>query len=88
MWQRMQADILYLDPAEAKPGVAVLIEQGFDVEPLIDWIDEAGPTVFFRIFLSTALDEDRFHAWVQSLVDPFDGDCIEAGYADPPPQFA
>jgi hypothetical protein len=84
MPQRMQADVLYLNPADAKPGVAVLVKQGFDVEPLVDWIDEAGPTVFYRIKINSELDEDHFHDWVQSLVDPFDGDCIEAGLADDP----
>jgi hypothetical protein len=83
MLQQMQADVLFLDPAEAKPGIAVLVKHGFDIEPLTDWVDEAGPTVFFRIWITTELDEDHFHRWVDSLVDPFDGDCIEAGRADP-----
>jgi hypothetical protein len=88
MSQRMQADVLYLDPAEARPGIAVLVKQGFDVEPLVDWIDECGPTVFYRIRINSTLDESAFFDWVQSLVDPFDGDTIEAGLADPPPQLA
>ena len=66
MSQRMQADVLYLDPAEAKPGIAVLVKQGFDVEPLVDWIDEAGPTVFYRIQINSTLDESVFFDWVQS----------------------
>ena len=41
-------------------GLAVLIEQGFDIEPLVDWVDEAGPTVFFRIRIRTELSEDAF----------------------------
>ena len=85
MLQLMQADILYLDPAEARPGVAILIAQGFEVEPLVDWVDEAGPTVFYRIRIATELDESAFFDWVQTLVDPFDGDTIEAGLADPLP---
>lgn len=85
MKQRMQADVLYLDPTDAKPGIAVLIEQGFDIEPLVDWVDEAGPTVFFRIRIRTELGEDAFFDWVQNLVDRFGGDTIEAGLADPVP---
>jgi hypothetical protein len=85
MLQRMQADILYLDPAKARPGVTILIAQGFEVEPLVDWVDECGPTVFYRVRITTELDESAFFDWVQTLVDPFDGDTIEAGLADPLP---
>jgi hypothetical protein len=84
----MLADVLYLDPAEAKPGIAVLIEHGFEIEPLTDWVDEAGPTVFFRIRISTELDENAFFDWVQNLVDRFGGDTIEAGLEFPSPQAA
>ena len=56
--------------------------------PLTDWVDEAGPTVFFRIRITANIDEDRFHAWVEDLVEQFDGDVIEAGLADPLPQSA
>jgi hypothetical protein len=88
MLQKMQADILFLDPAEAKPGIAVLIQHGFEIEPLTDWVDEAGPTVFFRIRINTEIDEDHFMDFVQDLVDRYGGDCIEAGLADPPSQAA
>jgi hypothetical protein len=91
MLQRMQADVLFLDPRDAGPGTAVLIEHGFDVEPLVDWIDEAGPTVFIRCRITTELDEDRFFDWVSDIVDRLlqSADVIEAGRADPaPPQFA
>jgi hypothetical protein len=88
MLQKMQADVLFLDPADANPGIAALIEHGFDVEHLVDWVDEAGPTVFFRIRLTTELGEDRFHDWVQGIVDLHNGDCIEAGLADPLPPVA
>jgi hypothetical protein len=88
MLQKMQADVLFLDPRDAGPGTAALIEHGFDVEHLADWVDECGPTVFFRIRITTEIDEDHFLDFVQSLVDPLGGDTIEAGLADPPPQFA
>ena len=88
MLQKMQADVLFPTPADANPGTAALIEEGFDVEPLTDWVDEAGPTVFFRIRITANIDEDRFHAWVENLVEQFDGDVIEAGLADPLPQSA
>jgi hypothetical protein len=89
MLQRMEADILFLDPANLGPATAVLTAAGFEVENLTgpDWIDEAGPTVFCRIRVTSELG-DRFMDWVQDLIEPFDGDCIEAGLADPPPQAA
>jgi hypothetical protein len=79
---------LFLSPSDANPGVAALIEAGFDVEYLADWIDEYGPTVFFRIWITTEVGEDHFLGWVQSIVDPLNGDTIEAGLADPLPQSA
>jgi hypothetical protein len=86
--QRMQADVLFLDPADATPGIAALSERGFEIEPLTDWVDECGPTVFFRIRITSELGEDRFHDWVQDIVDRYNGDCIEAGFEFPPPQVA
>jgi hypothetical protein len=89
MLQRMQADVLFLDPHDLNPGIAVLVEHGFDVENLDDWIDECGPTVFIRARITTEIDEDHFFDWMQSIVEPLGGDTIEAGLADPlPPQFA
>jgi hypothetical protein len=89
MLQKMQADILFLDPTDLSPATAALVERGFDVENLDYWIDEAGPTVFIRARINTEIDEDHFHDWVQSVVEPLGGDTIEAGLADPlPPQFA
>jgi hypothetical protein len=88
MLQKMLADVLFLDPADANPGTAALIEHGFNVEHLVDWIDECGPTIFFRIRITTELGENRFHDWVQSIVEPLGGDTIEAGLEYPPPQAA
>jgi hypothetical protein len=33
---------------DLNPGIAALVEHGFDVENLDDWIDEYGPTSFIR----------------------------------------
>jgi hypothetical protein len=47
------------------------------------------PRFFFRIRITTELDENRFYDLVQSIVDPLGGDTIEAGLADRrPAQFA
>jgi hypothetical protein len=89
MLQRMEAEIVFLDPDDLDPGTAVLVEHGFDVENLDDWIDECGPTVFIRCRITTDMSEDRFFAWVSSIVEQFrSGDVIGAGLADPPPQLA
>lgn len=82
MLERMQADLLFLDPNDVGEGSAALIENGFDVEVLDDWIDDFGPTVFVRARITTELDADRFFDWVKNLVEPL-GDVMEAGLADP-----
>jgi hypothetical protein len=82
----MQADVLFLDPNDLNPGTAALLEAGFDVvENLVDWIDEAGPTVFVRVGITSAIGEDDLLHWLQEVVEPFGGDVIEAGVADPAP---
>jgi hypothetical protein len=83
MLQKMQADVLFLDPADLNPGIAALVELGFEVENLDDWIDEAGPTVFLRVRITTEVDEHHFLDWLQSIVEPVGGDVVEAGLADP-----
>jgi hypothetical protein len=46
MLQRVDADIMFLDPNDVSSGSAALIEHGFDVEVLDDWIDDYGPAAF------------------------------------------
>jgi hypothetical protein len=79
MLRRMQADFCFCDPLDANPGIAALIEHGFDIEILDGWIDEAGPTIFVRGWITTDIAEDRFLDWAQTIVDPLGGDTIEAG---------
>ena len=61
----------------------MLIENGFDVEVLDDWIDDFGPTIFVRTRITTNLTADDFFDWVHRLVEPLHGDVMEAGLADP-----
>jgi hypothetical protein len=82
--QRMQADFCFCDPDDVNLGTAVLVEHGFDVEILDDSIDECGPTIFVRGWITTTIAENDFLDWAQSIVDPLGGDTIEAGLADPP----
>ena len=44
----MDAEILFLDPADVEPAIAELIALGFSVKIREDMIDEGGPTVFIR----------------------------------------
>jgi hypothetical protein len=80
MVQRTEAEILFLDPDDVNPGVA-LIEHGFEVE-VLDWVDDYGPTVWIRARITTELATDCFD-WVSSIVEPVHGDVAEAGLSDP-----
>jgi hypothetical protein len=81
--QRMSAEILFLDPAEVKPGVAELVARGFDVE-VLPWKDPYGPTVWIMARLMTELDQDAFHDLVHPIVEAFNSaDLVEWGLDDP-----
>ena len=84
MLQRMVADVMFLDPNDLGPGSAALIEHGFDVEVRDDWIDPYGPAVWIWARITTDVAEDRFLRWVQSIVEPLNGDVSEAGLWRPP----
>lgn len=80
--QLMSADCCFVHPDDARDGIAALTKRGFEIKVLEDWIDEAGPTVFIRAWITIEIDEGRFFDWVQSIVDPLGGDTIEAGPTD------
>ena len=82
MLQRMDAEILFLDPNDVGPGSAVLIEHGLDVE-VMDWVDPYGPTVWVKARIASELDQNQFFDWVFGLVKPLYGDVVEAGLSDP-----
>lgn len=86
MLQRMEAEILFLDPDDVAPGSATLIEHGFDVE-VLDWIDDYRPTVFIRAKITSELDQDHFFDWVLNLVWSIRGDVVEAGLSDRARQY-
>jgi hypothetical protein len=80
------------------PGVAALVEHGFDIEVLedrIEWLEgdegiyEWRRKVFVRARITREIDPEApdpqgdFLEWVFSIVEPFDGDWLEAGFADP-----
>jgi hypothetical protein len=83
--QRMDAEILFLDPNDVSSGSAALIEHGFDVEVLDDRIDDYGPAMWIQARITTDVAEDDFFDWVESVVNPLRGDVLEAGLSDQPP---
>jgi hypothetical protein len=86
--KRMEAEILILDPAVVPGALALLNDLDVEVTAHDDWVDECGPTVFFRVSVNTKLSEAEFLEWMLILVEHFGGDVIEAGEAVPPPMQA
>jgi hypothetical protein len=82
MLNAMTAEIIIDDPNDLNAVTAVLIEQGFDVEFLDDWIDDEGKVIWLLADALTELDQDEFLNWVGGIVAPF-GDVIEAGLCSP-----
>ena len=80
----MYAEILWLDPNDVEPGVAALVAQGFNVERL-DWVDPYGPTVWVMAWITSnrVPDTDRFLDWTMNIVEPFNGDVVQAGFGVP-----
>jgi hypothetical protein len=78
MLQRMEAEILFLDPDDVNLGSATLIEQGFEVE-VLDWIDDSSPTVWINATITTELDQYDFFLWVYNIAWRLGGDVVEAG---------
>lgn len=83
MLQRMEAEILFLDPDDMGPGSVALVDRGFEVEFLVDRIDDYSAAVWINARVASELDEDRFFDWVQSIVEPLHGDVLEAGLCHP-----
>jgi hypothetical protein len=81
MLTRMDAEVLFHDPADVNPAIAELIERDFDVQVLEDLIDECGPAVFVLAVVISELDVDAFFDWVKAIVDPLGGEVTQAGRA-------
>jgi hypothetical protein len=85
----MEAEILFLEPADLGPGITELRKLGFAVE-LLPWVDEHEGTrlsdaIWIKAQIESELDEDRFFNWVHGIVDPLGADLLEAGLAHPQP---
>jgi hypothetical protein len=80
----MVAEIIFLDPADMNPAIAELIELDFDVEFLVDWIDDEGPAAWILATTLSKLGDDAFFDWMNSIIEPLGGFVVEAGYAERP----
>jgi hypothetical protein len=79
----MTAEVIIDNPNDLNEVTAALIEEGFDVEFLHDWIDDGGSKVIWLLVdARTEVDQDEFFAWVGAIVAPF-GDIIEGGLCSP-----
>jgi len=104
MRQLMEVNVVFAseyrprhDPSD-HPGIAALVERGFDVEILDDVAEYWGDDwyewdwvrkIYIRARIAIEIDEEApdpqgdFLDLVGSIVEPFDGDPLEAGFADP-----
>jgi hypothetical protein len=88
MLRRMEAEILFHDPNDVDPGGAALVDHGFEVEVLVDRIDDYSPAVWINAKVASTLDGGSFFDFVQDIVTPFNGEVLEAGDCEPPALFA
>jgi hypothetical protein len=73
----MQTNILFLDPDDVTPALAVFVEDGFEI---LGIVNPYGPTVRVKAQITTELDAIHFMHWVSAIVDPFDSaDVSESG---------
>jgi len=81
MLRKMVAEVIFLDPNDLNRGSAELIERDFEVEYLVDWIDDYSGAVWVNAWTLSELDGISFFNWVQAIVAPVGGDVVEAGLA-------
>ena len=79
----MEAEILFVSPADMETAMPTLRGLGFEIDFLHDKVDDLGPTIWCRIRIVSELGQSEFLNWVLTLVVPFRGDVYEAGYAQP-----
>ena len=75
MQRMMEAEIITLNP---DPIIGRLIELGFVIEEVIDWLGSDGSTIMASMLTELEEEEDFFHH-VRAIVDPLGGAVNEAG---------
>jgi hypothetical protein len=77
MLQKMQTKVLFLDPDDVTPALAVFIQDGFQI---INIVDPYGPTVRVTAQITTELNALQFMDSIWTILDPFESaDISEAG---------
>src|SRR6266403_383595 len=71
--KKMLAIVIFLNSNDLNRGSAELIEHGFDVQYLNDWIDDDTPKAWVNAWTLSDLDDDSFFDWVQDILDPVGG---------------
>jgi len=86
---RMYGQVLFSDGDDLDGAIAAIRAQGFeaDIEHVIDEDDPDGcpPTIFVAVTGTSELRDGQFLNWLSAVVEPFGGNVMEAGYADPSP---
>ena len=80
----MEAEILFLDPADVSHACEALTKRGFEVKVLDGRVDPCGPTVWInaKIAVDTKYGEDDFFDEMLEVVKLLRSDLVEAGRAD------
>jgi len=86
MLQKMEAELLFDHPAARDLAVTELKRLGYDVE-LLDYIDEfegvvLTPTVWIQVKGAYEGNDNEFFDEMAHFAERFNGDVVEAGYAD------
>ena len=81
MLRRMMAEIIFLNPTDASAAMIALSELGYELEEMVEWIDDESGARWILAFTRSELDPTGFFESMQALVKPMGGDIVEAGYA-------
>jgi len=79
--RKMSAEVMFYNPNDVNRGCAELIEHGFEVQLLDDWIDDFSAAVWVSAWTLSELDDSSFFDWAEAIVEPVGGEVCEAGPA-------
>jgi hypothetical protein len=81
MLRRLEAIILFSKPAAVSAALPALMERGFDVTELHEFIDPYGPTVWVKAEITSPMSDDELFDLVDKITWPLGGCIDEAGCA-------
>jgi hypothetical protein len=82
--KKFQAEVIFLNPYDARRAITELNNAGFDVE-VMDWvypIDDTYDTVWVIASCAPGRNDDELESEVSAAVEPFDGNVYEARTSD------